>query len=143
MSTREPGVNQVIADILRGMRRRWKVQSEPGGAIRGGSKTPDILVSEAGALPLIIENEFVPAPGVEADATGRLGLRLADGGREIRAVIALRTPERARNVPQSKLQAWLCACPDFEYALHRRQRGDDDSRWTTSNWPPPHASLKT
>ena len=40
MSTREPGVNQVIADILRGMRRRWKVQSEPGGAIRGGSKRP-------------------------------------------------------------------------------------------------------
>ena len=68
MSTREPGVNQIIADILRGMRRRWKVQSEPGGAIRGGSKTPDILITERGTLPLMIENEFAdkPANSVEA-----------------------------------------------------------------------------
>ena len=134
MSTREPGVNQIIADILRGMRQRWEVQSEPGGAIRGGSKTPDILITEAGALPLVIENEFVPAAGVEGEAQGRLGLRLASGGQPIRAVIALRTPERARRVPQPELEAWLRACPDFEYALHRRQRGDDDSRWPASGW---------
>ena len=136
MSTREPGVNQVIADILRGMRRRWKVQSEPGGAIRGGSKTPDILITERGALPLMIENEFAdkPANSVEADATGRLGLNLEDGGQEMRAVIALRTPEQAATAPQHELEAWLRDCRDFDYALYRRQRADDDIRWPANGW---------
>ena len=136
MSTREPGVNQVIADILRGMRRRWKVQSEPGGAIRGGSKTPDILITERGALPLIIENEFAdnPANSVEQDAAGRLGLTLASGGQQIRAVIALRTPEQAATAPQHELEAWLRDCRDFDYALYRRQRADDDIRWPANGW---------
>ena len=136
MSTREPGVNQIIADILRGMRRRWKVQSEPGGAIRGGSKTPDILITERGALPLMIENEFAdkPANSVEADAIGRLGLNLEDGGQEMRAVIALRTPEQAATAPQHELEGWLRACRDFDYALYRLRRGDERVRWPAAGW---------
>ena len=134
MSTREPGVNQVIADILRGMRKRWEVQSEPGSAIRGGSKTPDVLISETGVLPLIIENEFVPANSVEGDATSRLGLKLAAGGQEIRAVVALRTPEQAAQVPQQELETWLRACPDFDYALYRLRRGDERVRWPAAGW---------
>ena len=54
---------------------------------------PDILITESGRAPIIIEAEFEPARNVEAEAKSRLGLEVVEGRRKVEAVIALRYPD--------------------------------------------------
>ena len=89
----EPNANNALEGLLRGMLPRSTVRSENTQAIakRPGLK-PDILITEAGRSPVVIEAEFMPAATVEPEAKDRLGLEVAENGRIIEAVIALRYP---------------------------------------------------
>ena len=93
---------------------RSKVRSENTQAIakRPGLK-PDILITEAGRSPVVIEAEFMPAATVEPEAKDRLGLEVAENGRIIEAVIALRYPAHvaeADDLRASLSQARLSYC---------------------------------
>ena len=96
MATSEHDMNTALGLCLGGMRRGWAVQSQPLGSIRGSTAQPDVLVTEVGSAPLVIESEVHPARTVEADAKSRLGNVLSSGGRSIEKAIALRIPARFR-----------------------------------------------
>ena len=125
----EHTLNDHLGPILQGMRRRWQVQAENLRTIRGGNEQLDILITEPGAAPLVIEHEPLPAQNVENEARDRLGLPLRDHSNPIQAAIALRSPADLRQLPETQLADALRACADFEYALYRGQRPADAERW--------------
>ena len=89
----EASVNNALCRILQRMMHGCSVRSEPVRAIYGHPMLkPDILITEPGSAPVILEAEVDPAHGVEADALGRLGLKAAVDRHDIEAVIALRYP---------------------------------------------------
>ena len=89
----EPAVNNSLGTVLQGMLPRSHVRSENTQAIVGHSGLrPDILITAPGRSPVVIEAEYLPAATAEVEAKERLGLDVAEDGRRIEAVIALRYP---------------------------------------------------
>ena len=90
----EPNVNNALGALLQAMLPRSAVRSENTRAIAAhpGLK-PDILITAPGRSPVVIEAEYMPAATAEPEATSRLGLEVAEDGRIIEAVIALRYPD--------------------------------------------------
>ena len=69
----EPSANNALAELLRGMMHGSTVRSENTQAIVDHpGRQPDILITEAGRAPIIIESEFEPARNVEDEAEARL-----------------------------------------------------------------------
>ena len=69
----ESQLNGRIATLLGRMAPRWNVRGENKGAFQGNQKQPDILITQTGAQPVVIENEYLPANTVEVEARDRLG----------------------------------------------------------------------
>ena len=134
MSQREDTLNDRIGNALRGMRRRWLVQAQELGTIQSGSQQPDILITEPGAAPLVIEHEPLPAVSVEEDARMRLGLPLRGHSHEIQAVIALRSAAELRQLRGASLDESLRSRADFEYALYRGKIPADAECWPARRW---------
>ena len=89
----EPNANNALGILLQGMMRGCNVRSENTQAlVDHPGRHPDILITEAGRAPIIIESEFEPARNVESEAEARLGLEVVEGRRTVEAVIALRYP---------------------------------------------------
>ena len=90
----EPSVNNALGILLQGMLSRSHVRSENTQTFEGHpGMHPDILVTAPGSAPVVLEAEYLPALTAEAEAKDRLGLVVAETGRPIEAVIALRYPE--------------------------------------------------
>lgn len=102
MGQSETTLNAVMADVMGNMRAAWKAHAEETGALSHGR--PDIVLREAGALPVIVENEFEPARTVDKDARSRLGKRDKESGTDIRAVIAVKVPERMRKMETGSMR---------------------------------------
>ena len=90
----EPSVNNVLGAVLQGMMRGCRVRSETVRTIvdQPGLQ-PDILITQSGRAPIVIEAEFDPARNVEGEASSRLGLEVVEGRRAVETVIALRYPD--------------------------------------------------
>ena len=89
----EPSANNALGNLLQRMMRGCTVRSENTQAlVDHPGRQPDILITEAGRAPIIIEAEFEPARNVEAEAKSRLGLEVVEGRRTVEAVIALKYP---------------------------------------------------
>ena len=90
----EPNVNNAIASLLRDMSSRSNVRSENTRTIAGyPALRPDILITQPGRSPVVIEAEYMPATTAESEAKSRLGLEIASTGQPIEAAIARRYPE--------------------------------------------------
>ncbi len=135
MALTEHTLNDELGNLLGRMRRRWRVQAEPLGEIESSAQRPDILITEDGALPLIIEHEINPARTVEQEARDRIGLRLRDSGRKVQVVIALRSPSSLTygNAGAALRRRWL-DCEELNYAMYRRLRGAEVERWPADGW---------
>ena len=89
----EPNANNALGILLQGMMRGCHVRSENTQAlVDHPGRHPDILITEAGRAPIIIEAEFEPARNAEAEAEARLGLEVVEGRRTVESVIALKYP---------------------------------------------------
>ncbi|MYB48697.1 MAG: hypothetical protein F4X72_05425 [Dehalococcoidia bacterium] len=89
----EPNANNALGILLQGMMHGCSIRSENTQAIVGqAGLQPDIVITESGRAPIIIEAEFEPARDVEDEAEARLGLEVVDGRRTVEAVIALKYP---------------------------------------------------
>ena len=126
----EQTLNLVIADILDGMRRNWSVSAEQVGVLRSGGR-PDIVVSQKDKPSVLIENEFMPARGVEAEAAGRLG-KVMSNGSPVRTVVALRSPSQLRRTTSSLKRA-AAAC-EYEYALLTGEEPEVAERFPEKGW---------
>ncbi len=73
MAILESLLNGRIATLLGRMAPRWNVRGENRGAFQGSQRQPDILITQTGAQPVVIENEYLPAVTVEVEALDRLG----------------------------------------------------------------------
>ena len=90
----EPSVNNAMGTLLGAMLPRSEVRSENTQAIYGHpGLRPDILITAPGRAPVVVEAEYMPAAGVEAEAKDRLGHKTTAYHRVIEAAIALRYPE--------------------------------------------------
>ena len=90
----EQNANNALGIILQGMMTTFDVRWENTRTIDGHpGMHPDILIRAPGRSPVVIEAEYEPAREVEAEAAERLGLFVAQDGRRIEAVIALRYPD--------------------------------------------------
>lgn len=122
----ENQINGRIATLLDRMNSRWNVLAENKGVFQGSQRQPDILVTQQVGRPVVIENEYVPAAQVEAEALARLGEQLessvANTSGRIDAVIALKSPTDLRDCGGlDEVDSLLTGGITLEYALFRGQ----------------------
>ena len=126
----EPNVNNALGNLLQAMMLRSDVRYENVRAIAGRpGLQPDILITDPGRAPIVVEAEYMPAAHVEAEAKDRLGLETAVDGREIEAVIALRYPDEIGDAPD--LPAAL-SVTRLSYCVFTENGGA--SRFPESGW---------
>ena len=132
--TSEVAFNSQFAEVLRSKHPLWadRLGVEQSGVFEDAPRLrPDILVRAPNSQPVVIETEYEPASGVEADAKARLGLLPTSSSDPIEQVIAVRVPNSLRQT-QASLPARIAAA-DFGYCV---LSGDPSSpvRWPTSGW---------
>ncbi len=118
----ENQLNGRIATLLGNPDRRWTARGENTGAFAGTTATPDILITQESAPPVVIENEYLPAYTVESEAAGRLGANLdfstVGASGKVKAVIALRSPASLRDCDTlDQVDELLRGNVRLEYAL--------------------------
>ena len=127
-------LNGRIATLLDRMSSRWEVHGEDKGAFRGNQKQPDILVIQTGAQPVVIENEYVPARNVEAEARERLGEFLdssvVKASGRINSAISLKSPKALEDCTGlDDVDAMLIQGITLEYALNTGLSETDFTRF--------------
>ena len=89
----EPNANNALGGLLQPMLPGSRVLFENTRVIEGSpGLQPDLLITDPGRAPVVIEAEYLPASHVEAEALARLGLSVTVHSRPIEAAIALRYP---------------------------------------------------
>ena len=89
----EPNANNALGQLLQPMLPGSRVLFENTRVIAGSpGLQPDLLITDHGRAPVVIEAEYLPAANVAAEAQERLGLSLTVHPRPIEAAIALRYP---------------------------------------------------
>ena len=139
MATTEHSINDALAALLRGTRWAWRgdavVRSETTGLLAESKlRRPDILVLEPYTSPVVIETEVVPAADVEAEALARLGEKLSGSGRPVLSCIAVRLPQRFREVQGRKLKNAIKHAGDLDFALYSGKNAQKFERYPQSGW---------
>ena len=130
----EQTLNDALGEVLDGLRKSWRVRSEPIGQVllRGGR--PDILIEEASGWPVVIEAERASHASAEKDALAKLGRTVARTGRQIETAIALVYPPSLHSLDGPELRAEIDQIPDLEYALYTRRTNEDPDRLPSRGW---------
>ena len=132
--TREATVNDRLAVALDARHPRWAVEAESTRVIADdAARAPDIVVRMAGSLSVIVETEYEPASGVEADALGRLGATLAETQEPVEQVVAVRLPTDLSEVRQADLPAALERA-ELEYCVFGTTGSDGWTRFPSTGW---------
>ena len=127
----EPSANNALGGLLQPMLSGSEVRSEHTRVIAGSpALQPDLLVTEPGRAPVVVEAEFVPASNVEAEAQARLGLSVTVHPRPIEAAIALRYPAAVGDA--ADLRAAL-ASARLEYCVFTEE-DNGVQRFPASGW---------
>ena len=126
MPLEEPQLNGRIASVIRPMTKGldWTVQEELLGALRGPKRKPDILITRAGAPPIILENEYTPADTLVDDCERVMGRELdpevAGSTGRVSTVIAIRSPDSLHNCADGdQAQALLERGAALDYAVYQ------------------------
>ena len=141
MSIIESQLNGRIATLLGRMAPRWSVHGENRGAFQGSQRQPDILIVQPSAQPVVIENEYLPAHTVEAEARDRLGESLdasvVQASGRINAAVALRSPTVLHDCAGlDDVDRMLEQGVTLEYALLAGPGGVDYTRFPKSGFIP-------
>ena len=137
----EPQLNGRIATLLNRMNVRWHVLGEAKSAFQGSMRQPDMLMHQQGGRPVVIENEYVPAHTVEAEAIARLGESLdanvAGIAGNVRAVVALRSPIDLKQCSNhDELDKLLGEGLELEYALFTGKESGKYNRFPKTGFIP-------
>ena len=121
------------------MAPHWNARGENKGAFQGNQKQPDILITQIGAQPVVIENEYLPANTVEVEALDRLGEKLDAGvvqaSGQVNAAIALRSPVELRDCAGlDDVDSLLEQGVTLEYALLAGPSDIDATRFPKSGF---------
>ena len=119
----EPNANNALGGLLQPMLPGSRVMFENTRVIAGRpALQPDLLITDPGRAPVVIEAEYLPAANVEAEARARLDLPVTVHARPIEAAIALRYPAAVGDAPD--LRAALAAAR-LEYCVFTLVPGPD------------------
>jgi len=110
------------------------IQSENTSKLTGSNTRPDIIVSEVGVSPVVVENEVLPANTVEPEARSRLGKTLLVDGRTILSSVAIRSPVRVRYLDGHTLEQEIATANDFEFAMFTGSAPNECERWPKQGW---------
>jgi hypothetical protein len=137
--TTERSINDAIALVLRERRRLWaapqRVRSENTRIFRDAGLQPDILITEPGTTPVVVETEVLPAATVEADARSRLGQALRDTGRQVFSSVAVRLPPALREHEGAALaDALRDGTTKLEFACFTGRSPEEATRWPKAGW---------
>ena len=133
--TAEHTVNVELARLLRTRHPRWRegIGVEQSGVLADApAQRPDLLIQHPGGLPVVIETEFLPARGVERDASSRLGATVAANGEVIEQAVALRVPLELRGVNQARLPQRVAQAA-FDYCVFT-EGAEGPDRWPAGGW---------
>lgn len=92
----EPQLNGRIASVINKLTNSasWQAREELRGALRGPKTKPDVLITRADGLPIVLETEYPPAATVADDCMKSIGRELdpavADAVGKVSAVITIR-----------------------------------------------------
>lgn len=139
MALPESAVNYALANVLNRMRATWQVAAELTGQLQENKALQiDVLVMSPGRSTIVIENEYLPARSVGADALSRLGKTLVDDGSTVTQVVELRTPAVLKDCQTTEEAESLIQTVEFEYALleSRLLPAEDSSQPQTERIPP-------
>ena len=133
--TSEIAFNVRLLDVLRTKHPRWRDHAgvEQQGVLRETALRPDIVIRPPGGIPVVLETEFMPARGVEADAQARLGQFLQYNGDRIEQTIAVQIPRELSQAPQADLEQHIEAA-EFHYCTYSLQESDTAVRWPSTGW---------
>ena len=129
-------VNAKLAEGLRGKYPGWRIGAEQTQVFVERAKQPDIVVSHASTLTVIVESEFAPASRVEADARSRLGSTIKGRGEEIEQSVAIKLPASLRSVDQKDLDTAVQAA-QYSFAIFTMEGEglfDGAVRWPSRGW---------
>ena len=139
MATTEHTINDAIAALLRKTRYAWRdskvVRSETTQLFAGSkSRRPDILIAEPHTAPVVVETEVQPAINVEAEALSRLGEELSGSGQTVLSSIAIRLPQRLREMQGRALKQAIESANDLDFALYTVKNEKEHTRHPKSGW---------
>ena len=127
----EPNANNALGGLLQPMLPGSRVLFENTRVIAGRpGLQPDLLITDPGRAPVVIEAEYLPAANVEAEARARLDLPVTVHARPIEAAIALRYPAAVGDV--TDLRAALAAAR-LEYCVFTEE-ANGVQRFPASGW---------
>lgn len=132
----EKTINIALGNALRKRRRVWEngnvLQVEPLQALQSKGQQPDILITEPGRDPVVIETEALPAPTVEQDARARLGVKTTAGD-PIRTAIAVRFPSQWREAQNEHALNEAIENDPLEWVIWSSD-GTNLQRWPKKGW---------
>ena len=133
--TSEIAINFELSNVLRSKHPGWRdrISAEQSNVLYETARQPDVVVRLPGGVPVVLETEFEPGPGVENDARRRLGSVLKYGGDQIEQTIAVQIPEDLSQAPQSELKRRIEAA-EFRYCTFSLHETDAAMRWPATGW---------
>ncbi len=135
--TTEPILNAHLAIELRRLNPEWNaenvIRAEATYVIAERLRRLDILITPRYGVPVCIETEWSPAPGVEKDALSRLGANLVGHSGKIESVLAVKVDKNLSTVSQQIL-AQAIRDAQFEFCLYAFDSDDQHVRWPSDGW---------
>ena len=114
----EAELNTIIAKILGSMRTEWTVAAERSHVIHEGpGERPDLIITEPGATPIVVEVEWEPGRTVERDAQARLGKIITRHG-DVAISVALTVPKKFKGLNSAQVHSALKTTHDLTYAVY-------------------------
>ena len=101
----EQNANVVIAQWISDAGRNWRARGDRKQVLDGTNGRPDIVIRQAGRMPVIVECEY-GRPAVR-DANSRLGKRLVGETRLFTEVIAVGIDSECENGTEESLRRQL------------------------------------
>ena len=135
--TTEPILNAHLAIELRRLNPEWNaenvIRAEATYVIAERLRRLDILITPRYGVPVCIETEWSPAPGVEKDALSRLGASLVGHSGKIESVLAVKVDKNLSTVNQQNL-AQAIRDAQFKFCLYAFDSDDQHVRWPSDGW---------
>ena len=126
MANSENTITTVFVNILRHMRESWSVNEQITRPFLNATKKPDVIVTEAGRNPVVIEVKIdgdTPNLSGEIQAEAHFGMLLDPSVftrltyNIIENVLRVRMPARFRTMPQDKIELEIRRAEDIAYIL--------------------------
>ena len=136
MPNSENTITSVFVNVLRNMRDAWTVNEQITRPFLNATKKPDVIVTEAGRNPIVIEVKIdgdTPNLTGEMQAEAHFGMLLDPGifrgltYNVVENVLRVRMPARFRTMPQDKIESEMRSAEDIAYILLNKPEPENES----------------